>query len=40
MVAMFGKVPEVYQDVIKEHNDKAKEEVPDHLIHEPMEYRG
>lgn len=40
MVPMFGKVPEVYQDVIKEHNDKAKEELPEHLIHEPMEYRG
>ncbi len=37
MMAMFGQVPGVDQDIVYVHNDKTVEEIPEHLVHKPME---
>lgn len=40
MIAMSSQAPGIYQDVINIHYNKAVEEVPEHLIHEVLEYGG
>lgn len=37
VVAMFGQVPGVYKDVINVDNHEAMQELPEHLVHEPLE---
>ncbi len=37
MVAMFGQLPEVNQDVVDVHYDKSVEKLPEHLVHKPLE---
>ncbi len=37
MVAMFGQVPGVDQDIVDVHNNKLVEELPKHLVHKPLE---
>ncbi len=37
VVAMFGQVPGVNQDVVDVHYDKSVEKLPEHLVHKPLE---
>ncbi len=37
VVAMFGQVPGVNQDVVDVNYDKSVEELPEHFVHEPLE---
>ncbi len=37
VVAMFGQVPGVYEDVVDVHDNKPMEELPEHLIHKALE---
>ncbi len=36
VVAMFGQVPGLNQDVIDVHYDKSVEKLPEHLVHNPL----
>lgn len=40
VVAMFGQVPEVDENVDHVDDDKEMEKLPEHLIHEGLEYGG
>lgn len=40
MVAMFGQVLPVYQDVVNVGNDETMAELPEHLIHVSLDHRG
>ncbi len=37
MVAMFGQVPGVDQNIVYVHNDKSVEELLEHLVHKPLQ---
>ncbi len=37
VMAMFGQVPGVYEDVVNVHYNEMMEELPEHLIHEALE---
>jgi len=37
LVAMFGQVPGVDQDVNNIHDDEPMEELLEHLVHKPLE---
>ncbi len=37
VVAMFGQVPGVYEDVVDVHYNETMEELPENLIHEALE---
>ncbi len=38
-MTMFGQVLGVDQDIVYVHNDKLVEELPEHLVHKPLEDR-
>ncbi len=40
VVAMFGHAPGVDENTINIDKDKTKEILPEHLVHEVLEYRG
>ncbi len=37
VMAMFGQVPGVYEDVVNVHYNEMMEKLPEHLIHEALE---
>ncbi len=37
VVAVFGQVPGVYEDVVDVDNHELMEEFPEHLVHEALE---
>ncbi len=37
MMVMFGQVPGVDQDIVYVDDDKLVEELPEHLVHKPLE---
>ncbi len=39
MIAMFGHVPGVDQDIVYGHDDKPVEELPEHLVHKKKPWK-
>ncbi len=37
MMTMFGQVPEVGQDILYVHDNKPVVELPEYLVHKPLE---